>query len=312
MAASLSFLLRTASQDDLGLDTKDGPRRGVNKDGTFNLRRIGTPRFRPYELYHQLITMSAPRFAAVLLGGNILANLLVAGLYLAIGMEHFDRTGGPALLDRFLDAFFFSAQTLTTVGNGHIHPVGALASALAALESLAGLMGFALACGLVYGRFSRPHARILFSHQALMAPYRDMTAFMFRIVNQRSNQLIEVKASVSLSLRNPATGIHTFTPLALEHTRINLFPSNWTIVHPVDKASPLAGMTAADLQRMDAEFIVLIKAFDDTFAQTVFARSSYKAEELIWGRRFAPMVAHPDEGMAVLDLSLLDALEPVT
>jgi len=313
MAASLSFLLRTsAGSDDLGLDTKDGPRRGVNKDGSFNLLRVGTPRFRPYELYHQLITMSAPRFALVLLGGNILANLLFAGLYLAIGMEHFDRTGGPALLDRFLDAFFFSAQTLTTVGNGHIHPVGALASALAALESLAGLMGFALACGLVYGRFSRPHARILFSEKAVMAPYRDMTAFMFRIVNQRSNQLIQVKASVSLSLRNPATGVHAFTPLTLEHTRINLFPSNWTIVHPIDKASPLAGMTARDLEGMDAEFIVLIKAFDDTFAQTVFARSSYKAGEIVWGRKFAPMVAHPVDGMAVLDLSLLDALEPVT
>ena len=120
-----------------------------------------------------------------------------------------------------------------------------------------------------------------------------------------------MKASVTLSVRNPATGVHTFTPLTLEHARINLFPSNWTIVHPIDRASPLAGLTAEDLRVADAEFIVLIKAFDDTFAQTVFARSSYKYEELAWGRRFAPMVAHPDEGLAVLDLSLLDALEPL-
>jgi len=312
MAASLSFLRRAAlNSDDLGLDTRDGPRRGVNKDGTFNLRRVGTPRFRPYELYHQLITMSVPRFTLMLLAGNILANLLFAGLYLAIGMEHFDRTGGPALLDRFLDAFFFSAQTLTTVGNGHIHPVGALASAVAALESLVGLMGFALACGLVYGRFSRPHARVLFSQRAVMAPYRDLTAFMFRIVNQRSNQLIEAKAVVTLSLRDPATGVHSFTPLALEHTRINLFPSNWTIVHPIDKASPLFGLTAEDLRVADAEFIVLIRAYDDTFAQTVFARSSYKAEEITWGRRFAPMVTPADaDGIATLDLSLLDTLAP--
>jgi inward rectifier potassium channel len=313
MSISFPFLRRrlAASSDDLGLGTQDGPSRGVNKDGSFNLRRTGAPRFRPYELYHQLITMSVPRFTLMLLAGNIAANLVFAGIYLAVGMEHFDRTGGPALLDRFLDAFFFSTQTLTTVGNGHIHPVSALASSVAALESLLGLMGFALACGLVYGRFSRPHARILFSRLATLAPYRGATAFMFRIVNERSNQLIELEAHVTLSLRDPETGQHIFTVLRLERERINLFPSNWTIVHPIDEDSPLAGMTAEDLRAADAEFIVLIKAFDDTFAQNVFARSSYKSEELAWGLRFVPMVSPRDaSGMATLDLTLLDVLEP--
>ena len=312
MAVSFPFLRRlAANSDDLGLGTRDGPSRGVNKDGSFNLRRTGIPWFRPYELYHQLITMSAPRFTLMLLAGNIVANLVFAGIYLAVGMEHFDRTGGPALLERFLDAFFFSTQTLTTVGNGHIHPVSPLASAVAALESLLGLMGFALACGLLYGRFSRPHARIKFSARAVVAPYRDMTAFMFRIVNERSNQLIEVEAHVTLSLRHPETGIHLFSTLPLERTRINLFPSNWTIVHPIGPDSPLAGMSAEDLREADAEFIVLIKAFDDTFAQNVYARSSYKSEEVAWGMRFAPMVTPRDEsGMATVDLTLLDVLEP--
>ncbi|MDR3672830.1 MAG: ion channel [Holophaga sp.] len=311
MPFSFSFLRRLATpSDDLGLGTRDGPSRGVNKDGSFNLRRTGVPRFRPYELYHQLITMSVRRFALMMLVGNLVANLVFAGVYLAVGMEHFDRTGGPALVDRFLDAFFFSTQTLTTVGNGHIHPVSALASAVAALESLLGLMGFALACGLVYGRFSRPHARILFSRQAVMAPYQDMTAFMFRIVNERSNQLIELEAHVSLSLRDPESGTHVFTTLTLERGRINLFPSSWTIVHPITEDSPLFGMSAQDLMEAEAEFIVLIKAFDDTFAQSVFARSSYKGGEIAWGRRFAPMVSPRDaEGMATVDLSLLDELE---
>jgi inward rectifier potassium channel len=311
MSPAPSLLRRlAASGDDLGLGTRGGPSRGVNKDGSFNLRRTGTPRFRPYELYHQLITMSLPRFALVLLAGNLGVNLLFAGLYLAVGMENFDRTGGPALLERFRDAFFFSAQTLTTVGNGPIHAIGVLASAVAALESLLGLLGFALACGLVYGRFSRPHARIKFSSRAVVAPYRDMTAFMFRIVNERSNQLIEVEATVTLSLRDPETGVHLFTTLALERRRINLFPSNWTIVHPIAPDSPLAGMSAYDLEQADAEFIVLIKAFDDTFAQTVYARSSYKSGEVAWGRRFVPMVSPRDAGgVATVDLALLDALE---
>jgi inward rectifier potassium channel len=295
--------------DDLGLGVKAGPRRGVNKDGSFNLRRVGSPRYRPYELYHQLITMPLPRFALVLLAGYFAANACFAALYLAVGMEHFTRTGGPGLAARALDAFFFSAQTLTTVGYGHISPASPLASAVAAVESMTGLLGFALACGLLYGRFSRPHARILFSRRGVMAPYRGHSAFMFRIVNERSNQLIEVEASVSLSLRDPESGTRAFTALNLERRRINLFPSNWTIVHPVDGESPLAGLSEADLKAADGEFIVLIKAFDDTFAQTVYARSSYKADEIAWGARFTPMVAQPEAGMAVLDLRLLDSVE---
>jgi len=196
------------------------------------------------------------------------------------------------------------------VGNGRIHPVSPLACAVAALESLLGLMGFALACGLLYGRFSRPHARILFSRRAVIAPHKGRTAFMFRIVNERSNQLIELEAHVTLSLRDPDSGAHLFTTLPLERTRINLFPSNWTIVHAIDPDSPLAGMSAGDLEEADAEFIVLIKAFDDTFAQNVFARSSYKSGEISWGMRFVPMVSPRDEsGMATVDLRLLDELE---
>ena len=313
MAVPFPFRRRLADpSDDLGLGVKAGSRRGVNKDGTFNVTRVGIPRFRPYELYHQLITMGLPWFTLLLVVGYLLTNLLFASVYLAVGMEHFDRVGAASLGARFLDAFFFSAQTLTTVGNGAIHPVGTLANAVAALESMVGLMGFAMGCGLLYGRFSRPHARILFSHLAVIGPVRGHPAFCFRIVNERSNQLIEVGASVTLSLNHPETGLRSFHALTLERSRINLFPSNWTIVHVIDGASPLAGLTDAQLRAGDAEFIVLIKAFDDTFAQTVFARSSYKPEEIAWDHRFVPMVTTPPHStMSVLDLGLLDVLEPV-
>jgi inward rectifier potassium channel len=164
--------------DDLGLGLKAGPRRGVNKDGTFNVRRVGAPLFRPYELYHQLIAMSLPRFIGVLLAGYLAANLFFGSLYTLVGLEHFAKASGAPM--GFLDAFFFSAQTLTTVGYGHIYPIGTLSSVLAAVESLVGLLAFAVATGLLYGRFSRPHARILFSRQALVAPFRGGRAFMFR------------------------------------------------------------------------------------------------------------------------------------
>ena len=294
--------------DDLGLGLKTGPRRGVNKDGSFNVRRVGAPAFRPYELYHQLIAMPLSRFIGILLAGYLTANLCFGSLYTLLGLEHFAKASGAPM--GFLDAFFFSAQTLTTVGYGHIYPLGTLASLVAAVESLVGLLAFAVATGLLYGRFSRPHARVLFSRHAVVAPFRGGRAFMFRIVNERSNQLIEVEANVTLSFLDPETGNRQFSALKLERTRINLFPSNWTLVHPMDAESPLAGLGEAELRAADAEFIVLIKAFDDTFAQTVYARSSYKAEEVAWGQRFLPMVEGREGAMTVVDLGLLDATEP--
>ena len=297
--------------DDLGLGTKPGPGRSVNKDGTFNVRRVGLPRFRSYELYHRLITMGGFRFLGLLFLGFLVTNALFAAIYLGIGMDHFVRTGGDAPVDRMLDAFFFSAQTLTTVGYGHISPNGHLVSAVAALESLLGLLSFALATGLLYGRFSRPHAQMSFSENGVVAPYRSMTAFMFRFVNRRSNQLIEVEATVSLAYLDADSGTRRFATLPLERSKINLFPTNWTVVHPIDAASPLSGMQDADLRKAQAEFIVLIKAFDDTFAQTIYQRTSYTAEEVLWGARFLPMTRPGMDGRMEMDVNLLDATEAV-
>ncbi len=295
--------------DDLGLGIRTGPGRGVNKDGTFNVRRVGLPTFRSYELYHHLITMGGFRFLGLLFLGFLVTNVLFAAVYLGIGMEHFVRAGGDGRLDRMLDAFFFSAQTLTTVGYGHISPGSHLVSAVAAFESLLGLLSFALATGLLYGRFSRPHARIRFSQQGVVAPYQGGTGFMFRFVNRRSNQLIEVEATVSLTRLDPATGIRSFLALGLERSKINLFPTSWTVVHPIDEASPLFGLTDADLRRTRAEFIVLIKAFDDTFSQTIYQRTSYTAEEVLWGARFKPMTSSGMDGQMEMDVTLVDVTE---
>lgn len=294
--------------DDLGLGLRSGARRWMNKDGSINVRRVGLPWFRPYELYHRLITMGGARFLALLFLGYLLTNLLFAGIYLAVGMEHFLRPGGNGFVDRLLDAFFFSAQTLTTVGYGHISPQSHLASAVAALESLLGLLSFALATGLLYGRFSRPHAQIRFSRDGVVAPYRGGSGFMFRFVNKRSNQLIEVEATVVLSQLDPETGTRRFHALKLERSRINLFPANWTVVHPIDDASPLAGLDDAALRKTNAEFIVLVKAFDDTFSQTIYQRTSYTAEEVLWGPPFVPMTSPAADGALELDINLVDGV----
>jgi inward rectifier potassium channel len=255
--------------------------------------------------------MGGFRFLGLLFLGFLATNLLFAAIYLGLGMEHFVRTGGAGRLDRMLDAFFFSAQTLTTVGYGHISPGSHLVSAVAALESLLGLLSFALATGLLYGRFSRPHAKMRFSRQGVVAPYREGRAFMFRFVNRRSNQLIEVEATVVLSYLDEDGTTRRYATLPLERNRINLFPTSWTVVHPIDEASPLAGLTDEDLRRVQAEFIVLIKAFDDTFSQSIYQRTSYTADEVLWGARFKPMSTLAADGATEMNVDLVDATEAV-
>jgi inward rectifier potassium channel len=302
---------KTFFNDDLGLGVGTGSGRGVNKDGTFNVRRLGMPRFRSYEVYHRLITMGGFRFLGLLLLGFLIINAFFGAIYLGIGMDHFVRTGGDTRWDRALDAFFFSTQTFTTVGYGHISPKSHLVSAVAALESLLGLLSFAMATGLLYGRFSRPHAQLCFSRKALVSPYRGITGFMFRFVNRRSNQLIEVEATVVLSLLDADTRTRRFVTLPLERKRISLFPTSWTVVHPIDEESPLHGMQDADLRKAQAEFIVLIKAFDDTFSQTIYQRTSYIAEEIRWGARFMAMTITGPDGRMEMDVNLVDATEAV-
>ena len=214
-----------------------------------------------------------------------------------------------------MDAFFFSSQTLTTVGYGRIAPVGMGASSVAAIESLLGLMLFALATGLLYGRFSRPVARILYSEKAVVAPYLDITGFMFRVVNERANQLIDIQVEVIMAyLETQPNGkvIRKYEALSLERSKVNFFPTNWTIVHAITEDSPMFGMSQEKLLEQDTEFLILIKATEDTFNQTVHSRSSYHIREIVFGAKFAPMFSDAiGSGVVSLDLSKLSDYQQV-
>ncbi len=312
MAFSRKFNKPVTTTDDLGLGTRDGNARNVNKDGSFNVNRVGAEKFKPYEIYHLLISMSWRKFIFGILMLYLIMNLVFATIYYWVGVEHLagiDLAGSET--QKFLDAFFFSSQTLTTLGYGRIAPIGSLASSVAAIESMLGLLGFALATGLLYGRFSRPEAKILYSTKAVIAPYKNITAFMFRICNQRSNQLIEVEVEITLAYTEPGKTVRNYLAVPLERKKINLFPLSWTVVHPIDEASPFYGMNEADIIEMKAEFVILVKAFDDTFSQTVYSRSSYRAEEIIFGAKFLPMFSQQADGITRLDLGLIDAMEHV-
>ncbi|MEO7424255.1 MAG: ion channel [Fibrobacteria bacterium] len=295
---------------DLGFGTRLGSQqtRLLNRDGSFNVERRGLPRLYAVNLYQELINLSWPRFIATVLCFYVIVNFAFSLLYLAIGVDHLVGLDNSSMPNRFWESFFFSAQTLTTVGYGRISPAGFVTSMTAAFESLAGLMGFALATGLLYARFSRPQARMLFSKNALISPYRDGSALMFRIANGRKNEMIETEIQVSLSRLMP-DGSRQFFELPLERDSINFFPLSWTIVHPIDAESPLSGM-GAEAFRQGGEIFIQMKSFDDVFSQTVYIRSSYRFEDIVYGARFTFIFGRNEAGATTIDLHRLDEFEP--
>ena len=289
-------------------------RRIINPDGNFNVHRRGTS-WRDVHPYLFMINASWPAFSMLILVGYLTTNLIFAYIYFyPVGMEHLRGAEAADSFRSFLNAFFFSAHTLTTVGYGNIYPEGVVANSVAAFEALLGLLAFALATGLLFGRFSRPVARIQFSKKILVAPYQDGASLQFRVANRRSNNLMEVEARVLLMTVERAGGNlqRKYTPLDLERSKVEFLPLAWTVVHPIDDSSPLKGKTAQDLAELQAEFLVLIRAFDDTFFQSVHVLYSYRYDEVVWGARFVPNFEVDEHGHMVLDLARLSECQRAT
>jgi inward rectifier potassium channel len=242
-------------------------------------------------VFHWLISTSALKLNLVILMGYVLINSVFAGVYYMIGPEYFGGLDVPQghTIKELSALFFFSAQTITTLGYGHVYPIGEMASTAAAVESLLGLLSFAVATGILYGRFSRPRAHILYSNNLLIAPYREGKAVMFRLVNKKQSELIESEVKLSVTFSNPLTKKREFYNLKLEIEKINFLPYSWTIVHPLNEESPIATYNLSDYESMDVEFMVLFKAINDTVSQNVYSRYSYKHEQMIEDAKFLPM-----------------------
>lgn len=278
-------------------------RRVIGDNGQFNVHRRGTT-WRDFHPYLHLVNMSWPRFLATLFFGYVVLNSLFAGVYFVLGPEQLRGADVPNAWGRFLNDFFFSSHTLSTVGYGNIVPKGVAANAVATFEALVGVLGFAVATGLLFGRVSRPSARIGFSENMLVAPYQAGRSLQFRMVNRRSNSLMELEAKVMLMTveSNGGKPQRNYNMLRLERPQVLFLPLSWTVVHPIDEDSPVWGKTAEDLTRLQAEVLILVKGYDDTFSQTVLARHSYRHDEFVWDKRFAPAFFVDDEGDLVLEL----------
>ena len=294
-------------RNDLGFGTTltDAQSRLVNQDGSFNLVRVNGTLWDQLNVYNRLITMRWRPFFLWLISVYVLTNTLFAGVYMLAGSESLSGIDDKLLNGPFWKCFFFSAQTLTTVGYGHISPNSFLTSSIAAFESMIGLLAFALATGLLYGRFSRPVAHIRFSKQSVFAPYLDVNAWMFRIINTRANQLINIEVTVSLSrleAKPDGTLYRRYYSLNLERNKVAFFPANWTLVHPITDKSPLYGLTPQELEQSDTEILISLQALDDTFVQMVHTRFSYRYDEIKWGHKFSPIYDDDQKAQGKLDL----------
>lgn len=296
--------------NDLGLGEKasSGRYRTLNKDGSFNVTKSNIPFFERTNFFHTLVSMSWLRFIGLIIVGYFIVNFIFASVYMLVGVENLTTAAGLSSFDQFLEAFFFSAQTITTLGYGRVAPVGFIANTVAAIESMLGLLTFALATGLLYGRFSKPKSKLKYSNHAVIAPYREINGFMFRLLNPHKNQLLEVEITVSLSMLRDNSELRNFYQLKLERSSVVFLPSVWTIVHPISEESPMHDLSETDLLEKDAEFIVSLRAFDESFSQTVYSRTSYKASEIRWGEKFTYIIEQSNKGINV-DVSRLDESE---
>ncbi|MFP5042455.1 ion channel [Parasediminibacterium sp. JCM 36343] len=316
MALLKAFNKKAKAENETGLGTNSGSNGGrfFNKDGTPNQEMRGVPFLERFNLYHALLSLPTWKFLFITCLSFVAINLIFAGIYLVIGISHLNGMVASNGAEKFGEAFFFSAQTFTTVGYGRINPVGFAASFVAALEALIGLMSFALITGLLYGRFARPKSYINYSKNALFVPFRGGVAFMIRMVPYTKNFLVNVEARMTLSMQVLEDGIqkNKFFNLALDISRANTLISNWTLVHIINEESPLYHLTKDDIDNAKAEILIFIQGFDESFSNTVISRSSYTYEEFVYGARFTQMYhPNPEKTGTILYINKLNDFELV-
>ena len=302
---------KTTNDPGLGSKFQKPILRMVNPDGSYNIiRRGGLNGFQDF--YKFLLDIKWYWFMSFITGFYLFMNLIFTGLYLSIGIEQLKVSSNHQ--SDFFNAFFFSAQTFTTVGYGSISPNGKAADVVAMIEAFFGLLSFALATGLLYGRFSKPSTRIAFTKNILITPFEDGLAVMFKIVNLRNNVLLNTKVT-ALFIIDKGTSNEEFNKdyfrLELEADTVNFFPLTWTLVHKITESSPFNGLSVKDLKKRNAEVVIMVETFDETFAQNIIQKHSYAHDQWLEGMKFDKNFRNDENGKLVLHINELDNLSPI-
>ncbi|HEX5122346.1 MAG TPA: ion channel [Rhodanobacteraceae bacterium] len=265
--------------------TDSGKKRSITIDvGPTRVTKLGVADLRWSDLYHVILSMPWPAFFLAAVCVYLIVNVVFAFAYY-VG-------GGVSNATTFLDYFFFSIQTLATVGYGNMSPASTYAHWIATAEIITGLLTIAIMTSLVFARFSKPTARIMFSKVAVIVPYNGTPTLMVRVANQRGSYILEAMASIALVRSERAIEGHElrrFYKLSLERTRSPLFALTWLLMHRIDETSPLHGLTAADIRADDMRLVTTLSGMDETFAANVTARHHYTHESILFDHRFVDM-----------------------
>ena len=297
-----------------GTNSSDYGGRFVNKSGRPNVEKKGVGYFERISWYHVLLDMPQWKFLLSIVLFYLVVNLLFATFYFYVGPQEFGGTSASSPFEQFAEAFFFSSQSFTIGGYGRVEADNLLVNAVCALEAFLGLLTLAVITGLLYGRFSKPKAYIRFSENALITPFHNGKAIMLRLAPFKNTTLTDAEAKVSLGLIMEEDGkmVNKFYQLPLEYDSVNALTLSWTIVHPINEASPFFNFTENDFKNAKGEILVYVKAFDEMFSNTVVTRTSYTMDEIIIGAKFNPVYhKSEDNSRTLLHLDKLNSYNRV-
>jgi len=309
--------LKTNNDTGFGTNAANYGGRFINRDGTFNLRKEGVSLMNRLSIYHYMLTLPRWKFIGLLVLSYFAINLVYCSIYLLIGLDQLQGLLLTTPWGKFKEAFFFSTETFTTVGYGRVNPIGGWANLVAAIEGMSGFLSFALATGLIFGRFSRPRAYLVFSDFALVSPFKGGKALMFRFAPYKDNHTltdVQIRVNIGLKvLQDDLTEEYRYYDLTLERSKVESLPMNWTVVHPMDENSPLRDFTYKDMAAADVEIYVLIRGFDDVYSNVVQARTSYTFHEIKFDGKFVPMYRESEDGKTtILELHKLNEYTGLT
>lgn len=303
-------MARKIKDPGLGYNSQENSRGLINKDGSSNVIHVNK-NVNIDDLYTYFVEMSWGKFFFLVFLGYTFLNVFFGLVYTLIGIEEITQPDEFFLYD-FLNGFFFSAQTLTTVGYGGIAPHGVASNMVASFEAMLGLLSFSFITGLLYGRFSKPKAAIRFSDNLVLRDFKEHKALMFRLMNNRKTVMIEPEIKVTLVLNEEnkkGNYKREFYELRLERDSIMYLPTIWTVVHEISKESPLYKYTKEQIKEMDGQVYILLKYYEESFGQKVYQATSYNFSNLEIDMKYASSSYFDEEGYTILNHDKLSEVQ---